>query len=111
MQLKKSYEELKVGNQLQITATDQAFAKDVASWCNMTGASLVSVETWLPAGDTVAVGDTFKVTAGCDKYFDTCKSKFDNGDNFRGFPHLIGQEVAGYVNSDTDLSGGSRYGN
>lgn len=44
MQLKKSYEELKVGNQLQITATDQAFAKDVASWCNMTGASLVSVE-------------------------------------------------------------------
>ena len=44
LQLKKSYETLKVGEQLQITATDQAFGKDVSSWCKMTGAELVAVE-------------------------------------------------------------------
>lgn len=32
MQLKKNYEALKIGEQLQITATDQAFGKDVTSW-------------------------------------------------------------------------------
>ncbi|MFQ6928702.1 MAG: sulfurtransferase TusA family protein [Parabacteroides merdae] len=40
MQLKKNYEALKIGEQLQITATDQAFGKDVTSWCKMTGAEL-----------------------------------------------------------------------
>ncbi|WP_294634671.1 FAD-dependent oxidoreductase [uncultured Bacteroides sp.] len=44
MQLKKNYETLKTGEQLQITATDQAFGKDVSSWCKMTGAELVALE-------------------------------------------------------------------
>lgn len=45
MQLKKSYEGLKPGEQLCITATDQAFGRDVASWCRMTGAELLSLDT------------------------------------------------------------------
>ena len=44
MQLKKNYETLKTGEQLQITATDQAFGKDVASWCKVTGAEMVALE-------------------------------------------------------------------
>ena len=44
MQLKKNYETLKAGAQLQITATDQAFGKDVASWCKITGAELIALE-------------------------------------------------------------------
>lgn len=44
LQLKKSYETLKAGEQLQITATDQAFGKDVSAWCKMVGAELVAVE-------------------------------------------------------------------
>lgn len=44
MQLKKNYEALKIGEQLQITATDQAFGKDVTSWCKMTGAEQVALE-------------------------------------------------------------------
>lgn len=45
MQLKKSYESLKPGERLRITATDQAFGRDVASWCRMTGAELLSLDT------------------------------------------------------------------
>ena len=44
MQLKNNYKALKIGEQLQITATDQAFGKDVTSWCKMTGAELVALE-------------------------------------------------------------------
>lgn len=44
MQLKRCYEELAVGGRLRIRATDQAFARDVASWCRMTGARLEGVE-------------------------------------------------------------------
>lgn len=44
MQLKSSYDKLSIGEQLEIRATDQAFGKDVASWCNITGARLISIE-------------------------------------------------------------------
>lgn len=44
LQLKKHYSELKSGERLRITATDQGFAKDVSAWCNITGAQLVDVE-------------------------------------------------------------------
>lgn len=43
MQLKKTYETLATGQQLVIKATDQAFARDVESWCKMTGAELLSL--------------------------------------------------------------------
>lgn len=35
-----------------------------------------------------------RLTKGCDKSFATCKSQFDNGLNFRGFPHLPGSDAA-----------------
>jgi hypothetical protein len=30
--------------------------------------------------------------AGCDKLFSTCRTKFDNAENFRGFPHMPGND-------------------
>lgn len=44
MQLKQHYEALSNGDQLKITATDQGFAKDVVSWCKLTGAELMNVD-------------------------------------------------------------------
>ena len=43
-------------------------------------------------GEWVAVGDTLVVTAGCDRRFATCKDKFANAVNFRGFPHIPGSD-------------------
>jgi len=40
------------------------------------------------------VGDTYSVYAGCDKLFSTCKTKFSNGVNFRGEPHIPGIDEA-----------------
>lgn len=49
---------------------------------------------WRKAALAVAPGDTFAIVAGCDKTFATCKAKFDNGINFRGFPHMPGNDFA-----------------
>ena len=46
----------------------------------------------LPMPNNVAVSDTFKAVAGCDKTFTTCYSKFNNAVNFRGEPHVPGMD-------------------
>jgi uncharacterized phage protein (TIGR02218 family) len=40
----------------------------------------------------IAEGDAFTVTAGCDKGFSTCRDRFDNILNFRGFPQMPGND-------------------
>lgn len=52
------------------------------------------ISLWLPAGAPIAVGDAFEATAGCDKRFETCRAKFANAVNFRGFPHMPGNDFA-----------------
>ena len=41
----------------------------------------------------IAGSDTFIVRAGCDKRMETCGAKFANTVNFRGFPHIPGQDA------------------
>ncbi|KQZ12963.1 hypothetical protein ASD44_01930 [Mesorhizobium sp. Root554] len=58
-------------------------------------------------GPAIAAGDAFSLTAGCDKAFATCKAKFANALNFRGFPHLPGNDAAySYVIEGGKFDGG-----
>lgn len=50
------------------------------------------IELWRAMARVIAPGDGFTVTAGCDKQFATCRAKFANGVNFRGFPHMPGND-------------------
>ena len=52
----------------------------------------VALDLWQAMPEPIAVGDAFTVTAGCDKRFSTCHDKFDNVVNFRGFPHIPGND-------------------
>ena len=47
---------------------------------------------WQAAGRRPAAGDRFRVVAGCDKRAETCRAKFANFLNFRGFPHIPGDD-------------------
>ncbi len=47
---------------------------------------------FMPMAATIAVGDTYSAIAGCDKTFDTCRDKFANHVNFRGEPHIPGND-------------------
>lgn len=74
--------------------------------------SVASLELWQAMSEAIAPGDAFTVTPGCDRSFATCKTKFSNAANFRGFPYMIGNDAAlASVSSSTPLDGGSRYGN
>lgn len=52
----------------------------------------VIVELWQAMALAIAPGDSFVVTAGCDKRFATCQGRFGNAQNFRGFPHIPGND-------------------
>lgn len=43
MQLKKNYDQINIGDRLEISVTDQAFGEDLNGWCRMVGAKLVSM--------------------------------------------------------------------
>lgn len=45
-----------------------------------------------PVGEWVAAGDDFVAVAGCDRRFATCRERFGNAVNFRGFPHIPGND-------------------
>ncbi|MBL9057890.1 MAG: DUF2163 domain-containing protein [Rhodobacteraceae bacterium] len=69
------------------------------------------IELWQAPGVAPVAGQRVRLMAGCDRAAATCRSKFANFVNFRGFPHIPGEDwltsypVAGKVND-----GGSRHG-
>lgn len=50
----------------------------------------ISLQTNLPYDPQV--GDQYIMTPGCDKFVGTCRSKYNNVINFRGFPSIPGQD-------------------
>lgn len=92
---------------------DGWFTNGVIRWTS--GAlSLVKIdaggklETWEEVD--VSVGDTARIIAGCDKQAETCRVKFGNFLNFRGFPHIPGEDwVTAYPSSGEVHDGGSLY--
>jgi uncharacterized phage protein (TIGR02218 family) len=81
---------------------------EIAAHRNETGVAVL--ELLDEAGPMLVVGAPFVVYAGCDKSFATCKAKFANTLNFRGFPDMPGDDaiqarpVAGQI-----MDGGSRF--
>jgi uncharacterized phage protein (TIGR02218 family) len=55
-------------------------------------AGVVALDLWEVPKGPLAVSQTFTITAGCDKTLPTCAAKFANAINFRGFPHMPGND-------------------
>lgn len=70
-----------------------------------------TLELWQPPASPILPGDGFQLTPGCDKSFATCRAKFGNGANFRGFPHMPNRDfiIAGVRPGDGVLDGGSLF--
>lgn len=67
------------------------------------------VELWEALALPVAPGDMVRIEAGCDKRAENCRLKFQNFLNFRGFPHVPGEDwLASYPVRDKPNSGGRR---
>lgn len=69
------------------------------------------VELWQALGVAPAPGDLVRIEAGCDKRSDTCRLKFANYENFRGFPDIPGEDwLMSYPVGAAINDGGSRRG-
>ena len=54
--------------------------------------SVREIELWQSLGSDLVAGDLIRIEAGCDKRAATCRVKFANFLNFRGFPHIPGED-------------------
>lgn len=52
----------------------------------------VLISLWQAMAEPIVIGDGFVITAGCDKSFATCRDRFANTGNFRGFPQIPGND-------------------
>ncbi|MEZ5797284.1 MAG: DUF2163 domain-containing protein [Paracoccaceae bacterium] len=66
------------------------------------------IELWQGLRANVMPGDLVRFMAGCDKRADTCRQRFGNLLNFRGFPHMPGEDwLTAYPRPGQGSSGGS----
>ncbi|GHC09887.1 hypothetical protein GCM10007291_02790 [Gemmobacter nanjingensis] len=66
---------------------------------------------WRALGADVAAGTAVRLVAGCDKRPETCRQKFNNFLNFRGFPHIPGEDwLTSFPTSSLVNDGGSLRG-
>lgn len=76
----------------------------VISHSRIGGADVLSFAQ--PVGEWLQVGDSLMLTAGCDRRFSTCRERFNNHLNFRGFPHIPGNDfVLSYPKDGDALDG------
>lgn len=70
-----------------------------------------SIELWQSLVVLPSIGDDLRLEAGCDRSAATCKAKFDNFMNFRGFPDIPGEDwLLAYPRRSGRNDGGSRRG-
>lgn len=66
------------------------------------------IELWEPIRGAIGVGTQVRLVAGCDKRVETCRLKFNNFENFQGFPDLPSEDwVVSVPSSSNTNSGGS----
>lgn len=66
------------------------------------------IELWQALPIAPTGGDTVRIEAGCDKRASTCRDKFNNFMNFRGFPHIPGEDwMTSYPTTGSGNDGGS----
>ena len=66
------------------------------------------LELWQQVQAPLATGDTVRIEAGCDKRPETCKGKFANYANYRGFPDIPGEDwLMAYPTGRVPNDGGS----
>lgn len=68
------------------SGTNQGLKSEIASFISG------QVTLMLPTPQNITPDDMITISAGCDKRFSTCKERFNNALNFRGFPDIPGTD-------------------
>lgn len=78
---------------------------------NLNSGGAVTLSLWREPVGVPQPGDVLTVFAGCDRTAATCRNRFGNLANFRGFPHMPGEAFLRERgrDGDPDQDGGSRF--
>lgn len=69
-----------------------------------------ALDLWEEAAREIRIGDRARVIAGCNKSAETCRTKFNNFNNFRGYPHMPGEDwITSYAATGEAHDGGSLF--
>lgn len=90
---------------LEVLAGPAAGLSGLIKTDRMAGA-LREVVLWERLAAPLAAGDAVRLVAGCDKRARTCREKFNNFLNFRGFPHIPGEDWLLATPREGDLNDG-----
>ncbi|SMH42538.1 DUF2163 domain-containing protein [Mesorhizobium australicum] len=89
------------------SGANEGLIVEVKRHLTLSGARAIELSEEMPFD--IEAGDGFAIEAGCDKTIATCAAKFDNVVNFRGYPHMPGNDwIMSYPNRDDGNDGGSR---
>ncbi len=64
------------------------------------------IDLWHQTAAPLEPGDSVRLVAGCDRRATTCQAKFANFLNFRGFPHIPGEDWLASYPAGTSLNDG-----
>ena len=104
-------EGLFVHGRLEVTSgAARGFSAAVRAHALRGAETIVGLDSPVPAD--LALGDAVTLTAGCDRSLATCRDRFANVVNFRGFPHMPGNDflIAYPRRDDADNDGGGMNG-
>lgn len=77
------------GNLIWTSGENEGLSMEVRKYTASTG----RIDLFMGMGYDIQPGDTYAITAGCDKRFKTCRVKFNNAINFKGEPHVPGDQA------------------
>lgn len=73
-----------------LTGANTGVRMEIVEHTNTSGSDVIT--TFLPLPYAVAIGDTFKLQAGCNRKIVTCRTRFNNYLNFRAEPGIPGTD-------------------
>jgi uncharacterized phage protein (TIGR02218 family) len=79
-----------MGKAAWLTGANAGTAGELKAWDQATSTATLFLASTFP----MVPGDTLTLTVGCDKRRVTCRDRFDNIVNFRGFPYVPGLDKA-----------------
>lgn len=98
------------GRVLWLTGDNAGETMEVRNSVEATGTQ-TQFELWEGMPKPIKTGDACSCVVGCDKTIQTCKAKFNNVANFRGYPRIPGLDATQfYVRNGSGNTGGSLYG-
>ncbi len=92
-----------------LTGDNTGYSVEIKSHILQSGDSEAWIDMWEAMPSDIQAGDTYTLQVGCDKTVGTCRAKFDNVVNMRGFPRMPSQDLMTSFATTKDRNDGTSW--